>query len=126
MSMAHIPIALAITMTGLLPASCSKTKTPSVTVTVAAVPANVKKLGALALTNHCETCIQLGDGKSCTITPNVLDRGSVRLTMAVESKKPNGHTDGLSVTDVVASPGKSFEVAIGDLNISLTPNISNR
>ena len=77
------------------------------------------------LTDHHETCIQLGAGKSCTITPKVLDRGNP-ATMAVETKKADGRTDGLSVTEVVAAEGKPFEVAVGDMNLSLTPNILSR
>lgn len=128
MGMAHISIALAVTLTGLLPSSCSKTHPPDAKPAKAAVtvtPANVKNLGELILTNHYETRIELGAGKSCTITPKVLDKNNVQLTMAVESLNSKGHTAGFSVAEVVASRGKPFEVAVGELNISLTPNVAS-
>ncbi len=117
--------------TSLIPSSCSKVSTlskaaakPGSTNSVSvATNTNARDLGELSLTNHYETCIQLGAGKSCTIKPNVIGRKDLQLTMALESKMTNGKTEGLIVTQVVAREGKSFEVAIGDMNFTLTPNI---
>jgi hypothetical protein len=131
MGTTHIATVITMIFASLIPSSCSKVSnlskaaakpggTNSVSV---AANTNTKDLGELSLTNHYETCIQLGEGKSCTIRPNVIDRKDLQLTMALESKKVNGSTEGLIVTQVAAQDGKSFEVAIGDMNFTLTPNI---
>jgi hypothetical protein len=113
---------------GWLPLSCSKkpaTQSHAASTTqVAAKPANEKDLGQLSLTNHIETCVNLGAGKSCTITPTLLDQKNVKLVMALESKKQNGETAGLSVVQVVTRPGQSFDIAVGDLDITLTPELA--
>jgi len=82
-------------------------------------------LGTVNLTNHFETCVLLGSGNDCVLTPNVIDSHNVQLTVTVESKKPNGKIRGLSITQVVAQSGKPFEVAVGDFNFSLTPVVSS-
>lgn len=75
------------------------------------------------MTNRYETCIELGAGTSCTITPRLLDRNSLQLTMALQSRKADGKTAGFIVTQVVTRPGQPFEVAVGDMDITLTPEI---
>ena len=80
-----------------------------------------KDLGELELTNHYETCVNLGAGRSCTIKPNQLDRSNLQLTMSLESKDPSGKVKDFSVVQVVAKKGKSFEVAVGSMNLTLTP-----
>ena len=114
----------------LIPSSCTKVSpskaagNPASTNSIAvATNSNERDLGELSLTNHYETCIQLGAGKSCTIRPNVIDRKDLQLTMSLESKRTDGKTEGLIVTQVSAHDGKSFEVAIGDMNFTLTPNM---
>ena len=127
MGFAQIATVLTVALSGLLPSSCTKAhpSATKATSTNSAVTAstNVKDLGELSLTDRHETCIQLGAGKSCTITPKVLDKHSIELTMAVETKKANGRTDDLSITEVIATQGKPFEIAVGNMNLSLTPNI---
>jgi hypothetical protein len=111
-----------------LPLSCSKTASPqshaASTNQAAAKPSNLKNLGELALTNHIETCVNLGAGKSCTITPTLLDHKNLQLVMALESKKTDGKTEGLSVVQVVAHSGQSFDIAVGNLDITLTPEVA--
>jgi hypothetical protein len=82
-------------------------------------------LGTVNLTNHYETCVLLGPGKDCLLTPNLIDSHNLQLTVTVESKKPNGKIHDLSITQVVTKPGQSFEVAVGDYNFSLTPNVTS-
>jgi hypothetical protein len=123
MEIAHLTTILAVFLSGLLPASCSKTRPAAAKTTAVAVNPNVKNLGEVSLTNHFETRVLLDAGRSCIITPRFLDRSNVRLSLAVESKNSSGHIDGLSVTEVVASQGKVIEVELGGLNISLTPNV---
>jgi hypothetical protein len=122
--------ALMAILTGLLPSSCTKTKnptaqhTPIVTIATSSESFTNKNLGELELTNHYETCVNLGAGKSCTIRPTLLDRNNLQLTMALESKNTNGKTSGLSVVQIVTKTGQSFEVAVGDMNLTLTPKLA--
>ncbi len=83
-----------------------------------------RDLGTLMLTNHYETCVQLGAGKNCILTPKMIDRHNMQLTLAVESKTATGKMHDLSVTQVVTPAGKPVEVAVGDFSLSLTPNIA--
>ena len=110
---------------GLLPSSCTKAKSPSAqhasTAEISSQSTTNKNLGELSLTNHYETCVNLGAGKSCTFKPTLLDRSNIQLTMALQSKSPNGTTSDLSVVQVVTKKGKPFEVAVGNMNLTLTP-----
>ena len=138
MGVANMAVIAAISLSGLLPFSCSKVSTsttaknhapspkPAATNAhpVAVTPSNTKNLGELALTNRYETRVDLGAGRSCTITPNLIDRDNLQLTMALQSKRADGKTAGLIVTQVVTRPGQSFELAVGDMDITLTPEIS--
>jgi hypothetical protein len=81
-------------------------------------------LGEISLTNHYETCVLLGAGKDCVLTPKMIDSHTVQLTVKVESKTAAGKTRDLSVTQVITPSGKPFEVAVGGLSLSLTPNVS--
>jgi hypothetical protein len=125
-----------VSLTGLLPSSCSKSKSAAAqhqpAANVANSPVNQaakvdptqKNLGELDLTNHYETFVNLGAGKSCIIRPTAINRSKLQLTMSVESKGPNGKTRDLSVVQVVAKAGTPFEVAVGDMNLTLTPVIT--
>jgi hypothetical protein len=87
-------------------------------------PSRTRDLGVLQLTNHCETRIQLGGGKSCTITPHLIDPNHLQLTMVLESKLPDGKTRGLNVMKVISRPDEQFEVDFGSLNLTLTPQMA--
>lgn len=80
-------------------------------------------LGAVSLTNHFETCVSLGKGKDCIVTPKLIDRRNVSLTLAVETKGANGRIHDLSITEVVARIGKPLDVAVGGFSFSLTPKM---
>jgi hypothetical protein len=124
-NLATVMVAFSI---GWLPLSCSKTSSPqshaSSTNQVAAMPTNEKNLGELALTNHIETRVNLGAGNSCTITPTLLDHKNLQLVMALETTKKDGQTTGLSVVQVVTPAGQSFDIAVGNLDITLTPELA--
>jgi hypothetical protein len=134
MGLSQITTAIAVSLAGLLPASCHKTTTTtkaappaSIVNSAPATPANdpfARNLGDVALTNHNETCVQLGDGKNCILTPRMLDKNNVQITLSVESKTAEGLTKDLSVTQVVARSGKPLEVAVGDFNLTLTPRVN--
>jgi len=81
-------------------------------------------LGDVALTNHYETCVQLGGGKNCILSPKMIDSHNVLITFALESKTNAGKIHDLSVAQVVARTGKSLEIALGDFNLTLTPQMA--
>lgn len=123
--------ALMVILTGLLPSSCTKAKnptaqqhTPIVTIATSSESFTNKNLGELELTNHYETCVNLGAGKSCTIKPILLGRNNLQLTMSLESKNASGGLSGLNVVQVITKAGQSFEVAVGDMNLTLTPKLA--
>ena len=124
--------AVMVLLTGLLPSSCTKAKsptaqhTPIVTIATSSESFTNKNLGQLELTNHYETCVNLGAGKSCTIKPTSLDHNNLQLTMSLESKNPSGKVSELSVIQVVTKTGQSFEVAVGDMNLTLTPILTDK
>ncbi len=115
---------------GLLHSRCTTFKSASAKqgapVVIASQSTTNKNLGELSLTNHYETCVNLGAGKSCTIKPTLLDRSNLQLTMAVQSKNSNGQTKDLSVVQVVTKAGKPFEVAVGNMNLTLTPLLAEQ
>jgi hypothetical protein len=125
MWLAKILSATMALLLSLLPSSCSKVKSPAAqpasAIEIVSQSATNKNLGELSLTNHFETCVNLGAGKRCIIKPTVLGRSNIQLTMALESKNPNGNTQDLTVVQVVAQTGKSFVVAVGNMNLTLTP-----
>jgi hypothetical protein len=88
-----------------------------------AVYSRGKDLGVVLLTNRCETRIQVGDGKSCAIKPQLLDAQRLRLTMTLESRLADGKTRGMKVMTVVAKPDQPFEVDFGSLVFMLTPKL---
>lgn len=124
-NLATVMVAISL---GWLPLSCSKTKPAnqahaSASASQTAHTTNSKNLGELTLTNHIETCVKLSADKSCTITPTLLDKKNLKLVMALESKK-NGQTAGLNVVQVVTRPGQSLDIAVGDLDITMTPQLA--
>jgi hypothetical protein len=111
--------------------SVSETEAPAVAetntapaATNALVYSRGKDLGVVLLTNRCETRIQVGDGKSCAIKPQLLDAQRLRLTMTLESKMADGKTRGLKIITVVAKPDQPFEVDFGSLVFILTPQLT--
>ncbi len=129
-------------LAGLLLAGCQKAATPqshasrpnSPAAPAAEPSANsldakpemniaAQDLGEVTLTNHLETCVQLGAGRNCVLTPKVIDSHNVQITLAVESKTAKGKIHDLSITQVVARSGKPLEVAVGSFSFSMTPNV---
>ena len=88
------------------------------------VPSRTRDLGVLLLTNLCETTIQLGGGKSCTVTPHLIDPKRLQLTMVLESKMPDGKTRGLNIMKVVSQPDQQFEFVFGGLSLTVTPQMA--
>jgi hypothetical protein len=95
--------------------------------TVATNSAGIKlcsrDLGTVSLTNHFDTCVSLGKGKNCVLTPVLIDKATVQITFSLESKGANGKIHDLSITQVVTPSGRPFEVAVGDFSFSLTPAV---
>jgi hypothetical protein len=83
-----------------------------------------RDLGVLTLTNHYDTSVSLGSGQNFVLTPSLVDRHNVKLTVSVESKDAQGKIHDLYITQVVTPVGKQFEVAVGSFNFSLTPTMA--
>ncbi len=83
-----------------------------------------QKLGEIQFTNHYELFVNLGAGKSCTIKPTVLNRNDLQLMVALDSKNTKGGVKGLSIVKVVAKSGESFDVAVGDMNLTIIPRLA--
>ena len=138
MGVSHIAVIAAASLWGLWPFSCSKAPAstpvqqhesrPSVAVTNSdtaspVISPNAKNLGELDLTNLRETHVSLGEGASCIIKPKLIDRNNVQLTIALQARSADGKTTSFIVTQVSTHPGQPFEVAVGDMDITLVPNI---
>ena len=89
-----------------------------------AVETALHELGDISLTNHYETLVQLGGGKDCILSPKMIDSRNVQITFALKCKTNTGKIHELLVAQVVTRTGKSVEVALGDLNLSLTPQMA--
>jgi len=126
----HIITIGTISLSGLIPLSCSKSAKASKPVpavsasTNAPAPANMRDLGTLQLTNLYETRIDLGGGKSCTIKPLRIDRRNLQLTMTVEARSADGKIQGLNIMNLVTKPDQPFEVNLGGLDLTLTPQLA--
>ena len=133
MEMQRISAATMVLLAGLILTGCNKNsasqKTSSPGLSANSFGGNAetnmisRDLGALTLTNHNETCVPLGAGKACLVTPKMIDSHNVQLTLTVETRTAKGRIHDLSITQVVTRPGKSFEVAVGGFNFSLTANV---
>lgn len=135
MEMQKISAAAMVLLAGLILTGCDK-NTPRQKTSSPGLSANsfggnaetnmiARDLGELALTNRCETCVALGARKECLVTPKMIDSHNVQLTLAVETRTAKGKVHDLSITQVVTLSGKSFEVAVGAFNFSLTPNVTS-
>lgn len=130
MGISQAATAVMVFLSGLLPASCHKTTAstpskPATTVATNTVAARsvVRNLGELSLTNHCDTYLEFSNGEICTLTPKILDRNNVRITLALESKNDYGETQNFHVRQVIIKPDKPLEVAVGGLNLTFTPHV---
>jgi hypothetical protein len=129
MGLSHIAIIAAISLGGLVPSSCSKTPAPpqrarAAGTNVAATQSKTRDLGVIQLTNRYETEIDLGKGESCTITPRLLGRRDLQLTLSFGSKNADGRPTGLYVTQVVTQPDKPFDITVNDIDLAFTPRLA--
>ena len=124
MGITHIVTVAAISFSSLLPVNCHKNRQAKTSPVATTTTNNVvlHNRGELALTNHYETCVQLGGGKDCIFTPKMIGH-DVQITLALESKTRSGKINDLSVTQVIAKSGQPFEVALGDFQFTFTPRI---
>ena len=80
-------------------------------------------LGVVLFTNRIESQLRVGEGKSCTVKPLLLDPHRLQLTMTLESKLADGKTRGIKILTVMAKPNQPFEVDFGNLVFNLTPQV---
>jgi hypothetical protein len=83
-----------------------------------------RDLGTLTLTNDFDTCVPLGLGKDCVLSPKLVDHHNVQLTVAVESKDGQGKIHDFYMTQIVTPVGQPSEVAVGNFSFSLTPTMA--
>jgi hypothetical protein len=147
MGLSQIVAGISAFVTALVPMSCQHKAPPSpaspppsaaaVTATNAAnsttvtnsnsLPGDstIRDLGEVALTNHYERCIQLGDGKECIFLPQLVDKKNAELTVTYESRTPAGQIHDMIVAQVDAKIGEPTEVTLGDFQMTLKPDISS-
>jgi hypothetical protein len=115
---------IAVFLAGLF--GCSKSAAPAAAANNSAVAAQskIKDLGIVPMTNNYETCVSFGANRDCRITPKVLDRNNVQLTITIESKGPNGRISGLNVVQVTGSTRKPFDLSVGGMDYTFTPQIA--
>ena len=127
MGISNIIAGVSVLLTGLLPLSCHKTtavsKASPATIIVSPTSPPQHDLGEVSLTNHMERCLQLGGGKDCTLTPHMVDKKTLEITLALESKTAAGLVHDVTVTQVTAQSGKPLDVAVGSFQLTLTPNL---
>lgn len=80
-------------------------------------------LGSVWMTNKFETCLPLGKGRNCHLTPVMIDSHTVQLTVTIDAKTANGKIRELSIAEVSAPVGKPVGLAVGDFKFSLTPEV---
>ena len=85
-----------------------------------------KDLGVLPLSNHVSTTITLGQNQQCTITPTLMKSGSLEIILAVEKTRADGTPLGMNVARVRVRSGEPFDVSIGDMDLSFTPQLTSR
>lgn len=135
MGISQVASAALVFLTGLLPASCHKEAaqhkpaTPAVAANRSTNAVDLTKtfdrnIGEIALTNLDDTYVQFSTGESFTLTPRILDKNNVRITLAVECRDSYGDTHDFAVTQVIAQPGKPLDVAVGSYNLSFTPQVT--
>lgn len=129
MGISHIITTISVFVTGLLPMSCHKAApqpktSPVTTMTITANSTNIlHNLGEVSLTNHLETCVQLGGGKNCLLVPRMVDSHNLELTVSLESRTSAGRTVDLTVTQVTTKSGKPLDIALGDYQLTFTPKL---
>lgn len=129
MGISQATTAVMVFLAGLLPASCHKSpppaKTPTTVATtnVAGIKILSRNLGELSMTNQSDLFVQFDNGEICTLTPKLLAKGDVCITLAVETRNELGETHNFNVKQVTAKAGAPVEVAVGDLSLSFTPKV---
>lgn len=83
-----------------------------------------RDLGAISLTNHCETCVPLSTNKDCLLEPSLFDSRDIQLTVTVQTKNAQGQVRDMSMTEVTARLGKPLDVSVGEFTFTLTPNMA--
>ena len=75
---------------------------------------------ATLLFDH-ENVFPLQDGATYRITPRRDEDGNIRYTIAVERVVADNRKEKLSAPTVVALPGHSFKIQVGELGFAFTP-----
>jgi len=84
--------------------------------------ANGPDLGAVQLVNQTPSQFDLGDGRTCTLTPTIGADGNYNIKVVFDSQKPNGEmvqTKG----EIVTAPGRAVRISVGDSSIGFSPMV---
>ena len=86
-------------------------------------PANGPDLGAVQLVNQTPAQFDLGNGKTCTLTPTIGADGNYDIKVLFESQKPDGASE-RHTAEIITTPGRAVRIAVGDTSIGFTPTVS--
>jgi Flp pilus assembly secretin CpaC len=84
---------------------------------------NVTELGVVELSDRAPLRFNLGDGRSCVVTPTVLADGNIQMEIAVEAMAADGKSEQLGQSRLTARPGQQASISVGDRMIGLTPKL---
>jgi hypothetical protein len=83
-----------------------------------------RDFGELSMTNNYELLVTVNKNTTCLIVPKILDRKNLQLTLSLQTKNAAGAIQGMNMTQVTGPQGKPFEVAIGDVDLTLLPVVT--
>jgi hypothetical protein len=92
----------------------------------AATVANPTDLGAIQLVNQMPSQFDLGDGKTCTLTPTINADGNYNIKVVWELQKADGQTvrTDRQMAEVTTSPGRAVALEAGGSTIAFTPTVN--
>ncbi len=84
----------------------------------------MNELGTVEFTDGEPLMVNLGEGKTCTMTPKVLSDGTLQISMVIEGPGDMpGVKERLSSPTIISRPGQAVAITVNDLGISLTPTL---
>ena len=104
-------------------AAANATNAAAAQAAIAESDSKTRDLGELSMTNHYEVLVTVGKGATCLIVPRILDRKNLQLTLSLQEKNASGKVLGVNMAQVTGTMGKPIEVALGDMDLTLTPVI---
>jgi hypothetical protein len=93
---------------------------------LAAMPANPIDLGAIQLVNQTPSRFELGEGRTCTLTPTIEPDGNYHIKVIFESETMAGQTPQTETTkaEIITAPGRTVTLEAGGNTIAFTPTVN--